>query len=127
MMMIIGIGIDHVEMAKFKADVAADESNFIARIFTQSEVAYAHSTDDYLQRLAGRFAAKEAALKALGTGWSADVDWKQIEITNDPSGQPRITFRGEAAVLATAAGARHFFVSISHSPHLATAEVIIET
>ena len=125
-MMIIGIGIDHVEMAKFKADVQADESSFLTRIFTESEVAYARSTDDYLQRLAGRFAAKEAALKALGTGWTADVDWKQIEITNDPSGQPRITLRGQAADLATAAGAKHFFVSISHSPHLATAEVIIE-
>src|SRR6266852_4360298 len=125
--MIIGIGIDHVEMAKFKADVAADESSFLARNFTESEVAYARKTDDYLQRLAGRFAAKEAALKALGTGWTADVDWKQIEVTNDPSGQPRIALRGRAAELAAAAGAKHFFVSISHSPHLATAEVIFET
>jgi holo-[acyl-carrier protein] synthase len=124
--MIIGIGIDHVEMAKFKADVAADESNFLARIFTESEVAYARNTDDYLQRLAGRFAAKEAALKALGTGWTAEVDWKQIEITNDPSGQPRIRLTGHAAELAAAASAKHFFVSISHSPHLATAEVILE-
>jgi holo-[acyl-carrier protein] synthase len=125
--MIVGIGIDHVEMAKFKADVAADEFNFIARIFTESEIAYSRNTDDYLQRLAGRFAAKEAALKALGTGWTADVDWKQVEITNDPSGQPRISLIGYAAELAAAAGAKHFFVSISHSPHLATAEVILET
>lgn len=125
--MIVGIGIDHVEMAKFKADVAADESGFLGRVFTESEVAYARSTDDYLERLAGRFAAKEAALKALGTGWTGDVDWKQIEITNDPSGQPRISLRGRAAELAAAAGAKHFFVSISHSHHLATAEVIFET
>ncbi len=124
--MIIGIGIDHVEMAKFKADVAADESGFLGRVFTESEVAYARNTDDYVQRLAGRFAAKEAALKALGTGWTADVDWKQIEITNDPSGQPRIGLTGHAAELAAAAGAKHFFVSISHSPHLATAEVVLE-
>jgi holo-[acyl-carrier protein] synthase len=124
--MIIGIGIDHVELGKFKADVEADEPGFLARIFTESEVAYARSTDDYLQRLAGRFAAKEATLKALGTGWTADVDWKQIEISNDPSGQPRITLTGHAAEIATAAGAKRFLVSISHSPNLATAEVIIE-
>lgn len=124
--MIIGIGIDHVEMGKFKADVGADEPGFFARVFTESEVAYARSTDDYLQRLAGRFAAKEATLKALGTGWIGDVDWKQIEITNAPSGQPRITLTGRAAEIAAAAGAKRFLISISHSPHLATAEVIIE-
>jgi holo-[acyl-carrier protein] synthase len=124
--MIIGIGIDHVEMAKFKSDVESNQPDFVARIFTDSEIAYARNTDDYLQRLAGRFAAKEAALKALGTGWTSEVDWKQIEISNDPSGRPTITLTGRAAELATAAGAKHFFVSISHSPHLATAEVIIE-
>jgi len=125
--MIVGIGIDHVEMAKFKADVESNQPDFVARIFTDSEIAYARNTDDYLQRLAGRFAAKEAALKALGTGWTPEVDWKQIEIRNDPSGRPRITLTGRAAELATAAGAKNFFVSISHSPHLATAHVVIET
>jgi len=124
--MIVGIGIDHVELAKFKADVAADEAEFLARIFTDTEVAYARSTADYVERLAGRFAAKEAALKALGTGWTDDVDWKQIEITNDPSGQPRIVLTGCAAELAKKAGVKNLFVSISHSPHLATAEVILE-
>jgi holo-[acyl-carrier protein] synthase len=124
--MIIGIGIDHVEIAKFKTDAESNQPAFVERIFTDSEIAYARGTDDYLQRLAGRFAAKEAALKALGTGWTPEVDWKQIEISNDLSGKPRITFTGRAAELATAAGAQHFFVSISHSPHLATAQVIIE-
>jgi holo-[acyl-carrier protein] synthase len=124
--MIVGIGIDHVEIAKFRADATAEESNLLTRIFTESEVAYARNTDDYLQRLAGRFAAKEAALKALGTGWTGEVDWKQIEITNEPSGLPRISLTGHAAELAAAAGAKFFFVSISHSPHLATAEVILE-
>jgi holo-[acyl-carrier protein] synthase len=124
--MIIGIGIDHVEMEKFKRDVRADESAFLARIFTESEVTYARSTDDYLERLAGRFAAKEATLKALGTGWADDVDWRQIEITNAPSGQPKVQLTGRAAEIAAAAGAKSFLVSISHSPHLATAEVVIE-
>lgn len=124
--MIIGIGIDHVEVEKFKRDVTADESAFLARVFTASEVSYAQKTDDYLARLAGRFAAKEAALKALGTGWSDDVDWKQIEITNTASGQPRITLTGRAAEIAAVAGAKSLLISISHSPHLATAEVIIE-
>jgi holo-[acyl-carrier protein] synthase len=125
--MIVGIGIDHVELAKFKADIESNQPDFVARIFTDSEIAYARETDDYLQRLAGRFAAKEAALKALGTGWTPEVDWRQIEIRNDPSGKPRIALTGRAAELATAAGANNFFVSISHSPHLATAQVVIET
>src|SRR5467141_3969618 len=110
--MIIGIGIDHVEVAKFRKDVEDGEPGFVQRIFTESEVVYARSTDDYVQRLAGRFAAKEATLKALGTGWTPEVDWKQIEISNDSSGKPELTLRGRAAELATAAGARHFFVSI---------------
>jgi holo-[acyl-carrier protein] synthase len=124
--MIIGIGIDHVEVSKFRIDVES-ESGFLTRVFTESEVDYARSTDDYLQRLAGRFAAKEAALKALGTGWGGGLDWKEIEIRNTPSGQPIITLTGRAAELAAAAGARHLLVSISHSPYLAIAEVIIET
>jgi holo-[acyl-carrier protein] synthase len=124
--MIIGIGIDHVELAKFRADVETNQPDFVERVFTKSEIAYARDTDDYFQRLAGRFAAKEATLKALGTGWSADVDWKQIEISNDPSGKPRISLTGYAAELAKAAGATHLLVSISHSPHLATAQVLIE-
>jgi holo-[acyl-carrier protein] synthase len=124
--MIIGIGIDHVEMGKFRADVGLNESAFLARIFTDSEITYARSTDDYLERLAGRFAAKEATLKALGTGWTGDVDWKQIEIANTPSGQPRVTLTGRAAEIAAAAGAKYFLVSISHSSHLAIAEVVIE-
>jgi holo-[acyl-carrier protein] synthase len=124
--MIIGIGIDHVEIEKFKQDVRRDECAFLARIFTTDEVTYAQSTDDYLVRLAGRFAAKEATLKALGTGWTDDVDWKQIEIINSASGKPILALTGRAAEMAAAAGAKSFFVSISHSPHLATAEVVIE-
>jgi holo-[acyl-carrier protein] synthase len=124
--MIIGIGIDHVEVGKFRADVEVNGSAFLARIFTESEITYAQSTDDYVERLAGRFAAKEATLKALGTGWTGDVDWKQIEIANAPSGQPRVTLTGRAAEIAAAAGAKSFFLSISHSSHLATAEVVIE-
>jgi holo-[acyl-carrier protein] synthase len=124
--MIIGIGIDHVEVATFKKNLAAGEADFLDRVFTQTEVRYAKSTDDYVERLAGRFAAKEAAFKALGTGWASSVDWKDIEITNIPSGQPVIRFTGRAAEIASATGAKRFLVSISHSRHLATAEVIIE-
>jgi holo-[acyl-carrier protein] synthase len=100
-------------MAKFRADVETNQPDFVERVFTESEIGYARDTDDYFQRLAGRFAAKEATLKVLGIGWSPDVDWKQIEISNDPSGKPRITLTGYAAELAKAAGATHFLVSIS--------------
>ncbi len=124
--MIIGIGIDHVETTKFRSDVTADDPGFLGRVFTEPELAYARSTDDYLQRLAGRFAAKEATLKALGTGWGKGVDWKQIEITNAPSGLPQISLTGRAAEIAAAAGVKRCLVSISHSPYLATAEVVLE-
>ena len=127
MVMIIGNGIDHVELSRFKTDMESDEFAFLARVFTDSEIIYAKSTDDYVQRLAGRFAAKEVALKALGTGWAGSVDRKEIETTNEPSGQARIKLTGVAAKIAESAGAKRFFVSISHTSRLASAEVIIET
>ena len=126
-MNIIGHGIDIVDVAEMRRWIEDPRDPLIPRCFSPAEVEEIGAGPDRVERLAGRFAAKEAALKALGTGWTADVDWKQIEITNEPSGQPTITLNGQAAELANAAGAKHFFVSISHSPHLATAEVIFET
>jgi holo-[acyl-carrier protein] synthase len=124
--MIIGVGIDHVEMQEFKPRVKAKGGRFVRRVFTTSEIAYAKKTDDFVQRLAARFAAKEAVLKALGTGWTDDVDWREIEITNNTDGQPAVLLSGRTAKIATRLKARRMLVSMSHTRHLATAQVVIE-
>ena len=124
--MIIGIGTDHVEVERFKTLAKARGGEFIRRVFTESEIEYAHSSDDFVQRLAARFAAKEAMLKALGTGWNDEVDWKDIEIRHSASGQPLIRLKGNTAIVAARARMDRVFLSMSHTRHLATAQVVIE-
>jgi holo-[acyl-carrier protein] synthase len=124
--MIIGVGIDHVEIQDFKPRVKRKTGRFVKRVFTESEVSYANDTDDFVQRLAARFAAKEAVLKALGTGWTDDVEWREIEITNNPLGQPEVLLSGKTAKIAARLKARRVFVSMSHTRNLATAQVVIE-
>lgn len=124
--MIIGIGTDHVEIDEFKPRVKNKRGKFVQRVFTDSEIAYAESTDDFVQRLAARFAAKEAVLKALGTGWTDDVEWRDIEILNNKLGRPQAILRGKTARLAARAKVTRVFVSMSHTRHLATAQVVIE-
>jgi holo-[acyl-carrier protein] synthase len=124
--MIIGIGTDHVEVDEFKPRVKNASSKFARRVFTKSELAYANDTDDFVQRLAARFAAKEAVLKALGTGWTDETEWQDIEILNTKSGQPKATLRGKTARLAASLKVKRVFVSISHTRHLATAQVVLE-
>lgn len=125
--MIVGIGSDHVEIEEFRTRVEADDERFVKRVFTDAEISYARSTDNFLQRLAGRFAAKEALLKALGTGWTDAVDWREIEIANNEAGKPVIALRGKTAAWAESANAGPVFVTISHTTHLATAYVVIES
>jgi holo-[acyl-carrier protein] synthase len=124
--MIIGIGIDHVEIQDFRPRVKVKTGRFVQRVFTDSEVSYAKNTDDFVQRLAARFAAKEAVLKALGTGWTDDVEWREIEITNNALGQPEVLLSGKTAKIAARLRARRVFVSMSHTRNLATAQVVIE-
>jgi holo-[acyl-carrier protein] synthase len=124
--MIIGIGTDHVEIDEFKPRVENSSGKFVERVFTDSEVAYAKGTDDFVQRLAARFAAKEAVLKALGTGWTDEVEWRDIEIVNNKLGRPEAVLRGKTAKFAAGVNVRRVLVSMSHTRHLATAQVVIE-
>ncbi len=124
-MPILGHGIDIVETSRIKRSVEEHGEHFLDRVFTQAEQAYcARNVKRYFEHLAGRFAAKEAVLKVLGTGWRGGIAWTDIEILNEPSGQPRITLTGESLRVATELGISKWHVSISHIETHATASAI---
>jgi holo-[acyl-carrier protein] synthase len=124
-MPIVGHGIDIVETARIKALVENHGEHFLARVFTPAEQRYcALSPKRYYEHLAGRFAAKEAVLKVLGTGWRGGIAWTDVEVVKDPSGQPKIVLTGECARIATAMGISRWHVSISHIETHATASAI---
>jgi holo-[acyl-carrier protein] synthase len=124
--MIVGIGIDLIEIARIEAALARYGERFLDRVFTPDEIAYARRKHHPAPHLAGRFAAKEAALKALGTGKSGGIRWRDVEILPSPSGKPRIAFHGRARDRLLALGGTQAHVSISHGRDVAIAEVIIE-
>lgn len=124
-MPIVGHGIDIVETARIKHSVEEHGQRFLDRVFTPAELAYcARSKKRYYEHLSGRFAAKEAVLKVLGTGWRGGIAWTDIEILPEPSGQPRITLTGETLRIATELGIARWHISISHIETHATASAI---
>ena len=124
--MILGIGIDLIEVERIQAVYARHCERFVNRILTGSERAYVMRHADPSQRLAGRWAAKEAAFKALGTGVAEGIGWKDAEILPDHRGKPILVFHGKARERALAMGASIFHISITHSNTLAMAQVILE-
>jgi len=125
--MIIGVGIDIVEVERIKKAWDAHGDRFLNRILTDAEKAYCLKFTDAALEIAGRFAAKEAFSKAIFTGMAQGVHWRDIEITNDPSGAPRMTIKGKAAEHATHLGGNRLHVSISHTHQHAAAVVIVES
>jgi len=124
-MRIIGHGIDIVETARIAAMVTEHGERFLDRCFTDSEQAYAaESKHRRFEHLAARFAAKEAVLKALGTGWTSGIAWSDIDILRDAEGRPGVRLGGEAAKIAATLGVEHWFLSITHSDSYAVASVI---
>ena len=124
-MPILGHGIDIVETARIRRSVEEHGQRFLDRVYTSQEQSYCErNRKRYYEHLAGRFAAKEAVLKVLGTGWRGGIAWTDIEILNEPSGQPRITLTGECARIATELGILRWHVSISHIETHATASAI---
>jgi holo-[acyl-carrier protein] synthase len=124
-MPILGHGIDIVETARIRRSVDEHAQRFLDRVYTPREQAYcAKNQKRYFEHLAGRFAAKEAVLKVLGTGWRGGIAWTDIEILNEPSGQPRVTLSGECARIAQDLGISRWHVSISHIETHATASAI---
>jgi len=123
-MKIIGHGIDLVDCRRIERILHEHGRRFLDRVFTPAEQDYCRRYHLQVERLAGRFAVKEAVMKMLGTGWSGTVTWKDIETTNDPAGRPRVKLSGEVARLAAQQGINHVLVSITHTRGLAVASVI---
>lgn len=124
-MPIVGIGVDLVKIARVEALARRWEHRFLQRVYTENERRASFGRAWRYASLAGRFAAKEAVLKALGTGWAAGVSWQDIEVLNDVSGRPIATVQGRTATLAQRAGVRGIHVSLSHDGDYAIAEVIL--
>jgi len=125
--MIVGLGIDIAEISRMKAAIARHGRAFIERLFTPAEIAYCEKHRDSAERFAGRFAAKEATMKALGTGWRRGVRWVDIEVVRLPSGKPSVKLSGETRAIAERLGVKAIHLSITHSGDTALAEVIFES
>lgn len=124
--MIVAIGIDIIEVARIR-EVLLRTPRFRERVFTAAERTYCDSRGAVAaQHYAARFAAKEAALKALQTGWSGGISWHDVEISSLESGAPVLTFQGEAKKLFEDSGATSALLSMSHTSEHAIAEVILE-
>src|SRR5215210_4781438 len=124
-MPILGHGIDIVETARIRKLVDDHGQHFLDRVFTPLEQDYcAKNPKRYYEHLSGRFAAKEAVLKVLGTGWRGGIAWTDVEIINEPSGQPKMTLSGECQRVAKELGISRWHVSISHIETHATASAI---
>ena len=124
--MIVGLGIDWVEIPRFSEIVARHGARFRWRVFTAAECEDCRGRADEVHSLAARFAAKEAAMKALGTGWSQGVGFRQIEVVRQPGGAPVLRLHDQAAVLAGQLQATRFHVSLTHQPGSAGAVVVLE-
>jgi holo-[acyl-carrier protein] synthase len=124
--MVVGLGLDIAEIDRIEAAIVRYGAPILDRLYTPSEVAYCESYKNRYERYAGRFAAKEAAMKALGTGWRHGVRWRDIEVTREPSGKPTLRLEGVARAFADRLGVKNISLSITHSGNFALAEVIFE-
>lgn len=124
--MIVGMGLDIAEIDRIQSAIERHGRPFIERLFTPAEIAYCERHKNKFERFAGRFAVKEAAMKALGTGWRHGVRWRDIEITNLPGGKPTLRLSGVASEFAAKLGVKNISLSITHSGNFALAQVIFE-
>ena len=124
--MVLGNGIDLIEIGRIQASVERFGRRFLDRVFTASEQAYCLRKRQSAESFAARFAAKEAGAKALGTGISRGVTWLEIEVSREPGGRPTIRFHGRAGEIAARLGVTHVSVSLTHGANLAFASVILE-
>ena len=125
--MIVGMGTDLIEIERVRRSVERFGNRFLERVFTPLEIAYCQrKRHGAAESFAARFAAKEAAAKALGTGISRGVVWTEIEVRNERGGRPTLHWSGRAAERAEALGIRQVHVSLTHSRELAMAVVVVE-
>jgi holo-[acyl-carrier protein] synthase len=129
-MAIVGIGVDIIEVERVERALThpVTSARFRQRVFSESEIAYCESRGrPRYQSYAARFAAKEAVMKAMGTGWNRNVAWSEIEVVRERGHAPTITLHGKTAQFARRCGIARFDLSISHTAALATAYVIAES
>ena len=124
--MIIGSGIDMIEIRRIQRSVDRFGARFLNKVYTASEQAYCLRKRQAAESFAARFAAKEAGAKALGTGISYGVNWLEIEVVREPSGRPTLRFHGRAKQIADAIGCARAALSLTHTVELATASVVLE-
>ena len=125
--MIVATGIDIVEIARIERVFARRGTRFRDRIFTEGEIAYCEPRGSKFASYAARFAAKEAMMKALGTGWSNGIGWRDVEVLRDEEGAPSIKLRGSALERFNGLGASRAHLSLTHSRDLAMAQVVLES
>jgi len=117
-------GIDLVDCPRIEDMVKRHGERFINRVFMAAEQAYAKANKNEIEKLAGRFAAKEAVLKLMGTGWRGKIAWTDIEVVNNSAGQPEVTLDGEVKKIAERLGISHVSVSITHTANFAIASAV---
>lgn len=123
-MRIISHGVDLIECERIAHMMESYPEQFLHRILTDTEREYVGKKRNPIPHIAGRFAAKEAILKVLGTGWRGQISWRDMEITNDANGQPHVSLTGESAAVARRRGITRILLSISHTANYATASAI---
>ena len=120
------MGVDIAEVGRIQRAIERHGEVFLRRIYTPQERAYCEQFKSKYERYAGRFAAKEAAMKALGTGWRRGVRWVDLEVVRELSGRPTLGLAGEAAKIAAQLGVKNIALSITHTESQALAQVIFE-
>ena len=124
--MILGTGIDLAEVPRIRASIERYGDRFLTRIYTEHERSYVERKANRFERYAARFAAKEAGMKALGTGWRRGVTWQDFEVANLPSGRPTLRLHGTAKTIANTMGVKHISLSLTHTAENGMAFVIFE-
>jgi holo-[acyl-carrier protein] synthase len=123
---IVGTGVDLAEVPRIRASIERFGTRFVERIFTPGEIAYVERKANRYERYAARFAAKEAGMKAIGTGWKHGVRWQDFEVTNLSSGKPTLRLHGVAAEIASRLAVRQISLSLTHTAEYGMAHVILE-
>src|SRR5947199_9075116 len=124
--MIVGTGVDLAEVPRIRASIERYGARFIDRIYTPGEIEYVERKANRFERYAARFAAKEAGMKAIGTGWKKGVRWQDFEVANLATGAPTLRLHGVASAIAEKLGVRRISLSLTHTAELAMAHVIAE-
>jgi holo-[acyl-carrier protein] synthase len=125
--MILGTGVDIAEVPRIRESIERFGERFLRRIYTEGEIQYCEARATRFESYAARFAAKEAGMKALGTGWSRGVRWRDIEVVRPKGQRPTIRFHGQAAAIANKLGTKNIALSLTHTSAEALAHVILES